>query len=122
MAKKVNIYINSIRVAKATKYDYDRTDDVTEVETFDGTELSGDDSPKFTVNLSKVDTMTSFEATLEKAMVDNPDGFPMVIQDGSKLVKCTGCYRTSKKVNRDTKNKPMIDMSFRAEKIDEEYR
>lgn len=123
MAKaKVNIYINSVRVGKCTKYDHDRTDDVTEIETFDGTELSSDDSPKYTLNLSRVDSMTTFENTLEKAMMDNDDGVPIVIQDGNIIVKATGCYRTSKKVNRDTKNKRTHDMSFRCENVEEEYR
>lgn len=123
MAKaKVNIYINSVRVGKCTKYDYDRTDDVTETETFDGTELSSDDSPKYTLNLSRVDSMTTFENTLEKAMMDHDDGVPIVIQDGNIIVKATGSYRTNKKVNRDTKMKRTHDMSFRCEKIEEEYR
>lgn len=123
MAKaKVNIYINSVRVGKCTKYDYKRNDEVTETTTFDGTEYSPDESPGYDLSISRVDSMTTFENTLEKAMMEHDDGVPIVIQDGNVIVKATGCYRTSKTVNRDTKTKRTHDMAFKCKKIEEEYR
>lgn len=118
----VIIYINGVRVAKGNKYDYSMNNDVNETETFDGIDLSPDESAKYEVNISKVDTYNSFEATLEKAMTEYPEGFPLVLQEDKVVVTCTGCYRTSKKVSRDPKTKRAIDLSFRATTLKEDYR
>lgn len=123
---KAFIFINGVRVALATKYDIDETTDVPEMDTLgDGVYIQGDDdeNTKYTVNISRIDTMSQYENQLNKAMKNKSNnGFPIVIQDGKLKITCMGVRRVSKKRSRDPNNPTSMDLSFKATKITEAYK
>ena len=116
--KYVNILINGLRIARATKYswDYKQSNDVED--TFDGPVGTPANYGVYTVKLSRlVRYDPNFEAQLQKA-IEPGSTVPIVIQDpnpdGVITDTYTGCMLDTLSGSKDPKKAASEDFSFSA--------
>ena len=116
--KYVNILINGLRIARATKYswDYKQSNDVED--TFDGPVGTPANYGVYTVKLSRlVRYDPNFEAQLQKA-IEPGSTVPIVIQDpnpdGVITDTYTGCMLDTLSGSKDPKKAANEDFSFSA--------
>ena len=110
--KKINILIDGLRVAKATKYsfDYKQANDVED--TFDGPDGTPANYGTWTVKLSRlVSYDPNFESKLAAAVAPGSQ-IPIVIQDGNITDTYTGCMLDSISGSKDPKKAANEDYSF----------
>ena len=110
----VKILINGIKVAKGTKYSYDKKINNDVVVTFDGPDIGEDESPIDSIKISRVVTYDpNFEKNLAAALKAN---IPIVISDsvnGHKFTDtCTGGYLDSFGGDKAPNKKMTEDLGF----------
>ena len=75
----VKILLNGVKVAKGTKYSWDRKISNDIQKTFDGTDIGEDDSPYYDVKVSRIVSYDpNFEKNFEAALLAN---IPIVVSD-----------------------------------------
>jgi len=112
MAVTVNILINGVRVAKASKYGYEYTQKNDVEDTFDGPEGTPADYGTWKITLSRlVSYVADFETKLAAAL--QPDNeVPIVIQDKNITDTYTGCMVDSIKGSKAPNKALTEDFSF----------
>lgn len=118
---KTDIYINGVRVGEATKFDHKKTKENTKTPTFDGTKIKEDDSPNFTLDISKLDTQDVITENGFLKVINGVGGYPIIAKRGKKVTTCTGCYLSSFN-GADTPKDGTFDVSFDAEKVEVAYK
>lgn len=75
----VKLLVNGIKVAKGTKYSWDKKISNDIQKTFDGTDIGEDESPYFDVKISRIISYDpNFESNFENALASNT---PIVVSD-----------------------------------------
>ena len=111
----VTLYINGVRVMKATKYDWEKKYSNSVEDTFDGKDISQDPFPEYSVSISRITSFNqNYESILSAAVAENPDGIPIDIYDGGYHASFSGCTMDSQKVTGDPKKRRATDFSFTA--------
>ena len=114
MANKINLLIDGVRVAKATKYSssYKQKNDVED--TFDGPDGTPADYGTWTIKLSRlVSYDPQFENKLAKALQPGSK-VPVVIQDNNIIDTYTGCMLDSIDGSKSPAKAANEDYSFSA--------
>lgn len=118
----VDVYINSVRVAKGTGFKSSKKSNNDKTDTFDGPDYTHDEFPEYTVSIDRIDSYnTQYESILDKAVEANPDGIPIVIIDGNLKYTFTGCFIESEDDSRDPKKKMTHSLSFMAKTRKKEW-
>ena len=114
----VNIYLNGLRVASATSFEYTKKKDNNKELTFDGYDISEAEHAEYTVKLSRMHSYDpNYEADMESALQGN---IPIVIEDKTITYTFHGCYLSDESGKRDPKSKMKLDLSFDASSMEKE--